>query len=219
MKDAEAVYDYLTNKLSIEHKNILVCGRSIGSGPATYLCSQREVGALILVSGFTSIRAVVKDFAGSWAQYLIKQRFNNVEAIKKVKSPTFIVHGQRDRLIPFTHSEELHSTLILLVICLLTSISLGHCKAVSELVLPKEMDHIEFDFFEDLTCHLKNFFQRCGIKLNRSGKRAIYFPRVLFRTPDMVLSSKKKCKIQQAEAHAKKVNSKSMVEPAGISIQ
>lgn len=109
MLDSETVYDYLTNKLKISPKNIIVFGRSIGSGPATYLASRRKVGALILMSAFTSIRAVVKDFAGRWAQYLIKERFNNLENIAKVSCPTFLVHGQKDKLIPYTQSEALHS--------------------------------------------------------------------------------------------------------------
>ena len=109
MEDSEAVYDYLTKKLNIKPKNIMLFGRSIGSGPATYLASQREVGALILMAAFTSIRAAVKEFAGKWAQYLIKERFNNLENIPKVKCPAFLVHGQSDRMIPFTHSQELHS--------------------------------------------------------------------------------------------------------------
>lgn len=89
-------------------EDIILFGRSIGSGPATYLASKRKVGALILMSAFTSIKAVVKDMAGSWAQHLIKQRFNNLEAIKQVVCPTFIIHGQKDRVVPFQHSKQLH---------------------------------------------------------------------------------------------------------------
>lgn len=89
--------------------DILVFGRSIGSGPATYLASKRKVGALVLMSAFTSIRSAVKDIAGPLAQFFIKERFNNVEAITRVYCPTFIVHGQKDALIPFQHSQHLHS--------------------------------------------------------------------------------------------------------------
>lgn len=109
IEDTEAVYEYLIKKLNINPKNILLYGRSIGTGPASYLASRKEVGALILMSAFTSIRAVVKDLAGTWAQYMIKERFNNLEAIAKVRCPTFFIHGQQDKLIPYTHSADLHS--------------------------------------------------------------------------------------------------------------
>lgn len=108
MEDAEALYDFLTTRLKVKARNIIAFGRSIGSGPATHLASKREIGALVLMSAFTSIRGAVKDFAGKIAQYLVKERFNNLEAISKVRCPTFIVHGQKDTLVPFNHSEELH---------------------------------------------------------------------------------------------------------------
>ena len=108
LEDSESVYHYLTTTLKIKPQEIIVFGRSIGSGPATYLASKRRVGALILMSPFTSIKAVAKDMAGAWAQYLIKERFNNLEAIKQVSCPTFICHGLKDGVIPFQQSKQLH---------------------------------------------------------------------------------------------------------------
>jgi len=54
-------------QLSYEPSHILVMGRSIGTGPATWLAANKTVGALVLVSGFTSLRGVVKHIAGSFA--------------------------------------------------------------------------------------------------------------------------------------------------------
>jgi len=106
------VYDYFVTKLKIDPRDLIIFGRSIGSGPASYLASKRNIGALVLMSGFTSIRSVVKDFAGSWATYLIKERFDNLKAIAEVTCPTFIVHGQSDKLIPFSHSKQLHGKIL-----------------------------------------------------------------------------------------------------------
>ena len=107
-EDSEIVYDYLIKGLKLHPQQIILFGRSIGSGPATYLAARKKVGALILMSAFTSIRSVVKDLAGAWAQFIIKERFNNLEEIVKVTCPTFFVHGQKDRLVPYSHSERLH---------------------------------------------------------------------------------------------------------------
>jgi len=113
LNDAETVFDYLTTKLSIHPKDIIVFGRSMGSGPASYLASRKNVGALVLMSAFTSIRAVVRDLAGKWAQYLIKERFNNLEYMSRVTCPTFLIHGLKDNLIPYKQSQELHSKFFL----------------------------------------------------------------------------------------------------------
>lgn len=111
LEDAEAVYEYLTQEMNLNPKNIIVFGRSIGSGPATWLASKREVGILVLMSAFTSIRGVVRDLAGKLIQYFVKERFNNLENIAKVKCPTFLVHGLKDTLIPYKHSQDLYSKL------------------------------------------------------------------------------------------------------------
>jgi abhydrolase domain-containing protein 17 len=103
------VFDYFTNKLNIHPKDIIIFGRSIGSGPATWLASRKNIGALVLMSAFTSIRAVVRDLAGKWAQYLIKERFNNLEHISRVTCPTFLIHGLKDSLISYKQSQDLHS--------------------------------------------------------------------------------------------------------------
>ena len=84
----------------------MVCGRSIGSGPACFLASRFKPAALALVSPHTSIRGVVKDFfMGGIAQFIVAERFKNLEAIEQVKCPTFILHGQRDETVNFSHSQ------------------------------------------------------------------------------------------------------------------
>jgi dienelactone hydrolase len=55
LKDSEILYDYLTQDLEIDCENIILLGRSIGSGPATHLATTRKCRALILMSGYTSI--------------------------------------------------------------------------------------------------------------------------------------------------------------------
>ena len=59
--DAETVYDYLTKVLSIPESSIILFGRSIGTGPATYLASKNNPCSLLLMSPFKSIRDIVKE--------------------------------------------------------------------------------------------------------------------------------------------------------------
>ena len=90
--------------MGIDESNIIMFGRSIGSGPASYVSSKRKPGALILMSAFKSIRDIVKDQAGNYLKYLVQERFNNMNWIAKVQSPTFLVHGMKDNLISYKHS-------------------------------------------------------------------------------------------------------------------
>jgi fermentation-respiration switch protein FrsA (DUF1100 family) len=74
-------------------------------------------------------------------QYVMSDRFRNIDAIAEVTCPTFLVHGQQDQLIPFEHSQSLFKK----------------CKGTTTLTLPRMMDHNEFDFVEDLISPLHNF--------------------------------------------------------------
>jgi fermentation-respiration switch protein FrsA (DUF1100 family) len=77
----------------------------MGSGPASYLASTYRPGALILMSPYTSIRNVVKSKLGWLLSQMVAEHFDNLKAMVNVQCPTFIVHGQRDSLIPYEHSQ------------------------------------------------------------------------------------------------------------------
>jgi hypothetical protein len=63
---------------------------------------------------------------------------------------------------------------------------LDACKGPCELVLPRDMDHIEFDFYEDFTQPLAFFLTRCNIPLRPRKGAKIDFPSSLFETPALI---------------------------------
>lgn len=77
----------------MKDSDILLFGRSIGTGPATIVAANRKPGALILMSAFKSIRDIVREQAGSLLQYVMSDRFRNIDLISDVTCPTFLVHG------------------------------------------------------------------------------------------------------------------------------
>ncbi len=76
----------------------------MGSGPAAYLAQHRQVQALVLLAGFTSIRAVVSDFAGAFLGGLVKESFQNREKMAGLKSNVLFVHGAKDDVVHSRHS-------------------------------------------------------------------------------------------------------------------
>ena len=44
LNDAETIFDFLVLKMKYKPENILVFGRSIGSGPATYISTVKKPG-------------------------------------------------------------------------------------------------------------------------------------------------------------------------------
>lgn len=75
LEDSNTVFDYIVEQLNWRSKDIILFGRSLGTGPATELAASKEPGALLLMSAYTSIRGVVKNISGYFTQYLIAERF------------------------------------------------------------------------------------------------------------------------------------------------
>jgi esterase/lipase len=166
-EDSLILYDYLTKVLNISPNNIIIFGRSLGTSPGTYLASNRKVTSLVLISPMISIRTVVKDIMGTLISYFIKDRFETIKMIEKVVNPILIIHGQNDNLIRYYHSTELYNK------------ALAPC----ELILPENMDHNEFDFFQEFSEPLLDFISRNGIFANTEPCSA-KFPPNLFKVPE-----------------------------------
>ena len=148
LSDAETVFKFINEVENIDENNIILMGRCIGSGPATYLASTHSVLALILLSPLKSIKEAIRTMfpklkLGQVIQSLVKERFNNMENISKVTSPILFIHGKMDNLIPSVHSLDL----------------INKCKSPAKLVTPNTMSHNTFDYIQDVIAHIKNFLK------------------------------------------------------------
>lgn len=64
-QDSECVYDFiLANIENIMEKDIILYGRSMGSGPVVHLASSRSPGAVVLMSAYTTVKTVVYENFG-----------------------------------------------------------------------------------------------------------------------------------------------------------
>ena len=83
-EDAICVYDYLTTCVGLRESDIILFGRSLGSGPTSYLSSIRSPYALLLMSGYRSIQEVVKSILrwGSILSLMAIDHFRNIDRIK-----------------------------------------------------------------------------------------------------------------------------------------
>lgn len=103
--DIETVYLYLTENLNVDPNRIILYGRSIGSGPSSYLAEKYEVAGVILHSPIMSALRVVFNLRFT----LPFDKFPNIDRMANIECPIFIIHGRRDEIVPFYHAEELYS--------------------------------------------------------------------------------------------------------------
>lgn len=122
---ALTAFRFLVDEIGVRYSQIILFGRSLGSGPAVFLAAQYPVGGLILVSAFTSIRAAVQSIVGRVVAWTFNERFPNSRIIANVSCSTLFIHGEADSLIPAEHSLRLFK----------------RCRARKLLVTPPKMEH------------------------------------------------------------------------------
>ena len=101
--DALAQYDAFG-----KGKEVIVVGRSLGTGIATYVASQREVKGLVLITPYDSILSIAKQMYPYFPiDMLLKHPFESVKYIPHVKAPISIFEVENDTMIPKVHLEAL----------------------------------------------------------------------------------------------------------------
>lgn len=122
---ALTVCRYLVDEMQVRYPQIVLCGRSLGSGPAVHLAAKFPVGGLILISPFASVKAAVRSIAGRVMALGFDDAFPNDKIIANVTCPTLFIHGEKDSLLPPEHSVRLFTK----------------CRARKLLVSPPRMEH------------------------------------------------------------------------------
>jgi fermentation-respiration switch protein FrsA (DUF1100 family) len=105
--DALMAYDEL-KRLGPDDSEIIVYGESLGSAVAVQVAANRNPGGLVLESPFSSAVDV-----GSYLYpylpvfLLLRDRFDSLRYIGKIKAPLLVIHGEDDRIIPARFGRKL----------------------------------------------------------------------------------------------------------------
>ncbi len=95
-------------KKGVDEKNIVIYGESLGTGVATHLSQNKEFAGVILETPFTSmIDAAKKFYPYIPVGLLLKDKFENKNKIKNIKSPILIMHGEKDQIVPFEMGKKM----------------------------------------------------------------------------------------------------------------
>jgi fermentation-respiration switch protein FrsA (DUF1100 family) len=102
-----AAYDWAAAEHDIDADRIVGYGRSLGGGAVGRLSLERSLAALIFESAFSSTRPFARGFGAPG--FLVRDPFDNVEALRAFDGPALVIHGARDEVIPVTHGRTLAS--------------------------------------------------------------------------------------------------------------
>jgi uncharacterized protein len=105
--DGLAIYDYAV-KSGVRPEDIVVMGRSLGSGVATMLAAERPVAAAVLITPYDSLAAVASNLYPYLPVHLLLQHpFPSVDWAKRTRTPVLMLAAERDFVVPSAHAQKL----------------------------------------------------------------------------------------------------------------
>lgn len=91
----------LFDRVAARHAEVVLIGRSLGTGIALQVASQRPVHKLVLVTPYDSLAALAAgQFPFFPVRWLLQDRYDSARLAPQVKVPTLIVAAEHDEIIP-----------------------------------------------------------------------------------------------------------------------
>lgn len=101
-RDAKAMWQHLIDDRGIDPARIVLFGRSMGGGPATWLTVRTSPGAVILESVFTNVPDIgAHHYPFLPVRTLATNQFDNETRVAEIEAPKLFIHGRGDRIVPF----------------------------------------------------------------------------------------------------------------------
>ncbi|MBU6339963.1 MAG: alpha/beta hydrolase [Bacteroidetes bacterium] len=108
--DAELMYNWVKNRFPVQ--DIVLYGRSLGSGMATYLSARVPARCLILETPFDTLQGMLASHLGrSVLPVQFSLVFPNHQHVSQTRIPILIFHGTRDRVVPYASALRLKEVL------------------------------------------------------------------------------------------------------------
>jgi pimeloyl-ACP methyl ester carboxylesterase len=104
--DAAGLFD----KVHAQHPDVVVIGRSLGTGVAVRLASTRPVARLVLVTPYDSLLGIAqRQFWFAPVRWLLIDKYESWRYVPKVTAPVLILAAEHDEIIPMASSERLRA--------------------------------------------------------------------------------------------------------------
>ena len=98
----------LFDRVAAAHAEVVLIGRSLGSGIALQVASQRPVHKLVLVTPYDSLTALAeRQFPYFPVRWLLRDRYDALHHAPQVKAPTLVIAARYDEVIPAQHTARL----------------------------------------------------------------------------------------------------------------
>jgi pimeloyl-ACP methyl ester carboxylesterase len=104
--DAEALFDTVYK----EHTHITVVGRSLGTGVAIHLASERPAARLVLITPYNSLLQIGIDRMSLFpVKWMLRDTYESWRYAPLINAPTLFIAAQNDEIIPRASTDALFS--------------------------------------------------------------------------------------------------------------
>jgi fermentation-respiration switch protein FrsA (DUF1100 family) len=106
-QDALTAYQWLIDQ-GAPASSVIAFGEGLGAAPACELAATQRVGALALLSAFTSLPALASArYPHLPTGWVVRSQFDVLSKLKSIGRPKLIAHSREDEKVPFTMGEQL----------------------------------------------------------------------------------------------------------------
>lgn len=104
-RDALALFDWVHAR----HSHVVLMGRSLGSGVAIRLATERPAARLVLITPFSSIVDLgAEHFPYFPVRWLLRDKYESWRYAPNITVPTLLVAAEEDEIIPRASTEDLY---------------------------------------------------------------------------------------------------------------
>lgn len=110
LRDADEVYAFAKNKVSEDR--IVLFGRSLGSGFASYLAGKNQPAKVILETPFYSLESEAnRRFMIYPVSWLLRYQLKSHEYLKNNQAPVYAFHGTEDNVVSYSAGKHLYENI------------------------------------------------------------------------------------------------------------
>jgi fermentation-respiration switch protein FrsA (DUF1100 family) len=106
--DARAARQYVGSRADVDRARLVYFAESLGAAVAVALAAEQAPTALVLRSPFTSLADMARLQFPLLPTFLLRDRFESLNQIRRVDCPVLVITGDRDNVVPPAQTRRLY---------------------------------------------------------------------------------------------------------------